>query len=396
MEEALYSPEGGYYNSPNRIGASGDFFTSPSAHPIFGALIAIQVTEMWEVLGKPKPFTILEFGAGQGLLSNDLVSCLKFTRNELFENLNYVAVDRSTYSVVHNPKVNWILSNGSPFTKITGCIISNELLDSFPVHRFKIQDKQIKEILVGVSEHEFTEILSEVAHPELREYLNKDYFGEFPDGFQGEVNLMISPWLKSIADSLERGFILTIDYGATEEKLYSLQNFSGSLRCFYNHTITGNPYQRIGQQDITSNVNFSSVIELGEMYGLTTLGLTTQREFLTNLGVADFLYSLAQRQRPNNSPKIEVLTQKEYLANRMATLQLLDPDGLGAFKVLIQGKQVTALQLSGIQSNSKPSETQNLTFPSSYLPLRDSNRTPLFEGRFPDQALIPDDIWPWA
>lgn len=396
MEEVLYAPNLGYYNSFNPIGASGDFFTSPSAHPIFGALIAIQIQEMWTILGKPDPFTVLEFGAGQGLLGRDILSFIKSNHPKFFTQLNYVLIDRVEPTHYENSKADRILTNHFPFKNITGCIISNELFDSFPVHRFKIQNGTFHEILVNWGPNGFTEVLREIKSPSLLGYLNDNGIHNLPDGFEGEISLQPPIWLESAIASLNHGFILTIDYGGRKEDIYSSRNYSGTLRCFYKHMVVGNPYQRIGQQDITSNVNFSALIDSGKAKGVPTLALTTQREFLINLGMGDFLKALAQSQLPNQANFIPALSQKEYLANRMAALQLINPDGLGAFKVLLQGKDVPDSQLCGINPRNEPSGVNPRGFASAYLPVRDQERTPLFEGRFPDQALIPDDIWPWG
>ena len=60
MEVALYWPDGGYYTSQEPIGAHGDYYTSPVVHPVFGALLSVQLFQMWQELGAPSPFTVLE------------------------------------------------------------------------------------------------------------------------------------------------------------------------------------------------------------------------------------------------------------------------------------------------------------------------------------------------
>jgi SAM-dependent MidA family methyltransferase len=352
---------------------------------------------MWKILDRPKTFTILEFGSGQGLLSKDILTFIESNYPAFAKQVRYVLIDRiKPFSKPQPKNAEWVLANKSPFKGVTGCIISNELLDSFPVHRFKIQNNKIYEILVNTSPNGFTEIAREIDSTPLLDYLKDISAHNLPDGFQGEIGLESSVWLNSAIASLDRGFILTVDYGATKEDLYSSQNLSGSLRCFYNHTVTGNPYQRIGKQDITSNVNFSALMDIGEVKGLSTLGITTQREFLSNLGMGNFLTALSQTQLSNNPQLFPALSQKEYLANRMAALQLMDPQGLGAFKVLIQSKRVKSPQLSGIHPKNNAPTITDSAFTGLNLPLRDQDRTPLFEGRYPDQALIPDDIWPWS
>ncbi|HBJ30250.1 MAG TPA: hypothetical protein DDY93_02655, partial [Dehalococcoidia bacterium] len=131
METALYYPEGGYYTTQKVVGGAGDYFTSPAAHPAFGALLALQLERIWEVMGRPEPFHTVEMGAGDGLLARDLVEFTKHLQPEFTRALEYLTTDRTTSGVAE--------------MGITGCVISNELVDAFPVHRFRIDDGTLKE-----------------------------------------------------------------------------------------------------------------------------------------------------------------------------------------------------------------------------------------------------------
>ncbi|MBI2935053.1 MAG: SAM-dependent methyltransferase, partial [Chloroflexi bacterium] len=129
MEMALYYPGLGYYcQGKDRVGAGGDFYTSPSTHPVFGALLAIQVEQMWQLLGSPAAFTVVEFGAGKGLLARDIQAYLPCLHAGLAASLRYLSVERHCGSV---PEVPAAAMPG----EITGCILSNELVDALPVHR---------------------------------------------------------------------------------------------------------------------------------------------------------------------------------------------------------------------------------------------------------------------
>src|ERR1700742_4915193 len=95
MEMALYDPEGGYYTSTRvKLGKTGDFYTSPYLSSLFGDMIAGQMEEMWQLLGR-KPFTIIEQGAGTGLLCRDILKRLQSNR-EMYDVLNYIIIEKSS------------------------------------------------------------------------------------------------------------------------------------------------------------------------------------------------------------------------------------------------------------------------------------------------------------
>jgi SAM-dependent MidA family methyltransferase len=213
------------------------------------------------------------------------------------------------------------------FHKIVGCILCNELLDNFPVHRFVIQDGSVKEVFVTLAGGTFTEVLDEPSSPRLAERLTS--LGvSLPEGYRGEVNLAMEDWTGQLATALERGFILTIDYGQLAPALYSHQNYQGTLVCYHRHVASRDPYQHLGHQDITCQVDFTSLMRLGDRHGLATVGYTLQRQFLTNLGFASCLEAL----------QTLGLSAARTALSRMAMMTLVDPEEYGDFKVLAQAK----------------------------------------------------------
>ena len=149
-----------------------------------------------------------------------------------------------------------------------------------------------------------------------------------PEGYRGEVNLAVEDWTGQLAKALDRGFILTIDYGQLATDLYSRQNHQGTLVCYHRHAVSSDPYQHLGQQDITCQVDFTSLMRLGDQHGLATVGYTLQRQFLTNLGFSSFLDAL----------QTQGLSAARTALSRMAMMTLVDPDEYGDFKVLAQAK----------------------------------------------------------
>ncbi|HEY2649135.1 MAG TPA: SAM-dependent methyltransferase [Puia sp.] len=289
MEAALYYPEHGYYTSnPEIFGSEGDFYTAPLISSVFGEMIATQIGEMWIRLDK-KPFTIVEFGAGNGMLSRDILSALQ--RNDLlYRDLRYCIIEKSPVlrqqqQMILNNQVYWY-DDMEQLGDFSGCVFTNEVLDNFSVYQVVMQE-QLMELAVDFKD-DFEEILRP-ADQFLAEYF-KDLEIVLNRGFRTEVNLQTNGWIFEIARHLERGFVLTIDYGFSSEDLYlSPQRSTGTLRCYYKHVMNANPYVHIGKQDITAHVNFTSLKNWGEKYGLHFSGYTNQSYFLRALGLAEHL-----------------------------------------------------------------------------------------------------------
>ena len=383
MELALYHPMGGYYTSASGIGAAGDYFTSPAAHPAFGALIAVQLQRMWEVLGCPARFYAVEIGAGSGLLARDVVDYAARMPGAFAQSLRYIALERYDARVplaAETGNIQRVIAgaDGVPFGGVVGCFISNELVDSLPVHRFQIHQGAVNEVYVALDERgRFVEVLGEPSTPMLSTRLN-DLGLSLPDGFQGEVRLNTRSWLGQISDALARGFVVTIDYGHEAKELYAHGRAMGTLQTYYRHTQGGNPYQRIGQQDITAHVDFSLVASEGEALGLRPLGLLSQSSFLKGLGFDRMLRQLRAKR----------LSQRQRDANVMAMLELVRPGGLGAFKVLIQ-ERATVVEDVAQLAPSNASEA------AADVPLLGPEHIPLMEGRYPHMASGIEDLWPF-
>jgi SAM-dependent MidA family methyltransferase len=365
MQVCLYSPHGGFYSSRGtRI--SAHFGTSPTSHPVFGALLARQLEQMWHLLGDPPVFHVIEVGAGDGALAQSIVQACWRMAPRLAQVLYYVAAD---YEPRWLPSPDHPLAwdhgtgdgmspatvsaegrqlNGAPspsrrdallgvqrvkteglraFRKVVGCILCNELIDNFPVHRFAIQGGRVKEVFVTLAGETLTEVLDEPSSPRIEERLASLGLS-LTEGYRGEVNLAMEDWTGQLAQALDRGFILTIDYGQLATDHYSLQNNQGTLVCYHRHVVSSDPYQHIGQQDITCQVDFTSLIRLGDRHGLATVGYTLQRQFLTNLGFSSCLDAL----------QTQGLSAARTALSRMAMMALVDPDEYGDFKVLAQAK----------------------------------------------------------
>ena len=337
MEMALYYPEYGYYTSAgDKIGKHGDFYTSPYLTSIFGYMIAKQLEEMWCILDK-KSFTIVEYGAGEGRLSNDILTRLK-SNKQLYDKLNYCIIEKSEVmrqkeKMILHDKVQWFnCISDIPLT--AGCILSNEVVDNFPIHQV-IMGNELMEVFVDYN-NGFVETL-QPASETLKNYLDELQV-TLPKGFRTEINLQAIEWIKEIASALKAGFVITIDYGYPSSALYNNKRSCGTLVCYHKHSINYCPYTHIGEQDITAHVNFSALRNWGLKNGLGYSGFTTQANFLLALGLTDYLRTMEQ-----------VDTNHANNAEKTLLIHTFLMDMGSKFKVLIQHKGIEKPRLSGLQ-----------------------------------------------
>ena len=343
MDLALYHPQYGYYASGKAmIGSQGDFFTSSSLGEDFAQLLAQQFVEIWEILGNPDPFMLVEMGAGTGLVAADVLRYLQ-QFPKLLKSLEYIIIEKSSgliakqqellQSFCEQVNIKWKTWAEITDAAITGCCFSNELVDAFPVHQVVVEAGKLREIYVT---EDITEIRDNISTDRLVHYFDLIDItpSSFPDGYRTEVNLAALDWLETVSQKLKRGYLLTIDYGYTAQRYYSPQRSQGTLQCYYQHHRHNNPYINIGNQDLTAHVNFTALERQGERCGLHKLGFTQQGMFLMALGLGDRLSDLASGQ----------YSFQEVLQRRDALHQLIDPAGLGGFGVLVQSKGLSELQ----------------------------------------------------
>jgi len=348
MELALYHPQFGYYMRPpdagcERIGWSGDFYTSSDVHPILGQALAKQARQIDALLGRPNPFTVVEMGAGKGLLARDFLRAVLREDDSLRERLRFVLVEHSPAmrELQQSNLRTWLAAPGlitwvedldsMASAGVTGLIFSNELPDAFPVHRIQIVEGAAQEVYVDYQDQRFIERLKPLSTPQLQRHLTRLNIA-MPDGYRTEVNLNALTWMEQVARALVRGIAVTIDYGHTAQDLYHAERSDGTLLCYYSQMTSEDPYQRVGEQDMTAHVDFSSLATVGERHGLHVTGFTNQMSFLMGLGVEEMIAEL----------------EPESPAFR-AAIHLLRPDGMGTtFKVLVQHKGIERPTLDGL------------------------------------------------
>ena len=296
MEEVLRF----YYASlRNPIGMDGDFYTSSDLDPIFGQLLAKQFEE-WAA--EFDTFTVVELGAGKGLLARDILRHSKF---------KYLILERSRpmrerqQELLRGFDVQWIdeLPRG-----ITGCVFSNEFFDALPVHRVVRRGGVLKEIYVN-------EDFAEIEGP-----LQGEIDVPIAEGRTTEVCLEARRWIRDIGASLDRGYHLAIDYGYLRDEYYAQPH--GTLMCYWHHQAVEDPYVHVGEQDMTAHVNFS---DLMDEPGLGTTLFTTQMDYLIRRGILGEIEKLATAGDAVSMQRL------------MKIKKLILPGSMGErFKVLIQ------------------------------------------------------------
>jgi SAM-dependent MidA family methyltransferase len=384
MELALYSPELGYYaRAARRTGASGDFYTSVDAGPLFGELLARQIAQMWEICAEPgrhsakaddgspalerghpatppdsgaglQPsqspdmFDLVEAGAGNGRLSRDILTALERTSPACYASVRLHLVERSRRARaaqretlgVHAGRL--VSSSAVLPSPVRGVILANELLDALPTHSIVSTADGLREVYVAERDGFLYEQPGPLSTPDIQAWLETIRVDLEP-GSRAEVNLAAIAWVREAARSLARGFLLLVDYGHEATELYSPSHAAGTLTTFQRHTAAsfgepGGPPWLVdpGERDITSHVDLTSIRRAAEGEGLETLAAVDQTYFLLGLGSAE---PAAAGHRPGDLAALK---------RRLALKTLIVPGGLGStHKVLVFGRGVGRPALQG-------------------------------------------------
>ena len=345
MEACLYDPQHGYYTQHASTRPSGDYFTSSDVGPLFGQLLARQFREMWEALSRPPRFELVECGAGRGRLAEQVLTAVGEQAPDFLRTLHVTLVEASprlrAQAKATPQKFGEIVrvTDKLPAGGVVGCVFSNELLDALPVHRVVQRHDGLREIYVAARQGMLAEEEGELSSPAIADYLER-YGAQLAEGQQAEVHLAALAWLERAAVALERGFLLTIDYGYRAQDLYGPGRQRGTVLAYRDHRAREDWLAMPGQQDLTAHVNFTALEERGRELGLATLGLAPQTNFLLALARAS---GFADLEQPGGS-------ETEKLRARLALKQLVHPEGMGeTFKVLVQAKGVADVYLSGLE-----------------------------------------------
>jgi len=378
MELCLYDPEHGYYSrNAEQFGKSGDFYTSSDIHAVFGRLMARQFEEMWRAIGSPEKIAIVELGPGRGLFAQDVLDWSEKKFGEFFRALRYVLVETSpalrqriaatlarhlesgsatlaaegtilptgatgkgTTSVLEPalsersdrrvPKSGadtWALAPEVPTV-----LFANEFFDALPVEILSPQGT----LRIDAREGRFVETWTP-SSPEELEFLDRYSIHPEP-GERVETQLIAQQDVRQIASTIDRGFLIAIDYGYTRAEQLAGRH-RGTLKAIRQHSVSANPYDAPGEQDITADVNFTALAAAAEQQDMQTQKLITQSQFLMGIGEAtQFADAFEDCRLPQERAKVALQLK-----------HLVTPAGMGeSFQVLIANKGVEEEEVAAL------------------------------------------------
>lgn len=323
MELVLYSDPHGYYRN-NVPGGDSDYQTSPTLSPWFGLLVTQEIRAVWEGLGSPAEFTVVEVGGGNADLAAAVVDAadgefghaLRWVYVEPLDSV--AAMQRARFG--SSEKFSWI-SDLDELAPVTGVILANEVLDNFPFRIFEVAKDGVVEIRVGFTRHNLHEVRFPVG-PEIAEQL-APALEHLDPGDRLEVRSGIKEWMAKAARGLAEGRLIVVDYGDLEPETWT-RHPSGSMVTYRQGELGKDPFEEVGGSDITAHVNFSAVARAATDAGLELLALQTQKGWLESLGlkelVADFRRREAEAQAGGQHPEyLRIMAQRskiELLAAR--------------------------------------------------------------------------------
>jgi len=293
MRLALYHPTQGYYAT--RVPGHGtDYRTSPTVGPFFGRLVARELERMWEALGQPDPFWVVEVGGGNGDLAAEAMEAAGPLWDALhwrfIEQFERVAEWQRRRLGAAAEKAEWSSRLGEP-PAVTGCVFGNEVLDNFPVHLLEVSGPDgAAEVYVDTNGNGFVERLGPLSEPSLKGMADRAA-ATLPPGRRVEVCPQLESWCREAATVLDQGYLLLVDYGNIERDLWE-DNPSGTIECPRAEGLGPSPLEDPGRKDITAKVNFTALVHAAEAAGFEAEELDTQRDWLLSLGLAQMAEEL--------------------------------------------------------------------------------------------------------
>ena len=365
MHLCLYDPTHGYYSrNAEQFGKSGDFYTSSDVHAVFGRLMARQFDEMWRTLGSPEKIDVVELGPGRGLFAQDVLDWSEKKFPEFFRALRYVLVEtspalrqrieatlarhieRGRATLVARDGF-WVAqrfsaANSSPADagalapEVPTILFANEFFDALPVEILSPQGS----LRIDARDNRFVETWAP-SSPEELEYLDRHSIHPEP-GERVEVPLIAQNYMHQIASTIDRGFLVAIDYGYTRAEQLAGRH-RGTLRAIRQHSVSANPYEAPGEQDITADVNFTALAAAAELQGVQTQKLITQSQFLMGIGEAtQFADAFEECRLPQERAKVALQLK-----------HLVTPAGMGeSFHVSVASKGVEKEEVAALSGLS--------------------------------------------
>ena len=330
MHRSLYEVGLGYYvNGFSKLGKYGDFTTAPEISDHFAVCLANQCIQVFDEIGQAD---ILEFGSGSGRLASDLLTALESAGRlpdtyfildvspELKQEQQHFLRQELSLDVYN--RVQWLQSLPNSFN---GVVIANEVLDAFAVERFKIVEGRVERVMVGLNDDGF--IMQSVEDDQVYDQVTSiqtDIGRNLAEGYESEYCALLDAWWRSLVDAIDKGAVLICDYGSDRRQYYSDKKPTGTLRCFYRHTLHDDPFARPAVQDITADVDFTAVTIAATATGMELQGYSPLSEFMLSLDVLNHhqqkLQSLDTREQIQATGELKRVIMSQEMGDRFMVI----------------------------------------------------------------------------
>jgi len=338
MQAALYDDREGYYcrSDLNRQGRGGDYRTAPETSPLFAATFARYFTKLFTELGSPPSWTILEAGAGSGEFALGVLTGLKSNYPDIFRATRYaideISPDCRTRAALSlsgfSDRVEFVTVHEIAEPTANLIIFSNEPIDAFPVHRVSLRHGKLRELCVGLDESDFVWLECE-PNERVVEYCQSHDLS-LAENQIIEINLGAEDFILRAASMIERGFLITVDYGAERnELLRDPHRHRGTLRAFHRHQMIDDLLAKPGEHDLTTTIDWTQIKEAGERLGLQTVRHESLNRFLLDEGLLEEITKLV-RHHQGDAHALHISTSAR---------EMIMPQGMASsFQVLVQAK----------------------------------------------------------
>jgi SAM-dependent MidA family methyltransferase len=332
MQHALYNPDWGYYTRGDQnVGRAGDFFTSVSVGCCFGTILAHRINQLWLKTGSPRNYHLIEMGANNGQLAVDILTTIQQTFPDLYAILHYHIIEhlasvreiQSQTLSSHREKTS-LHSTAKEISEQHGIILSNELIDAFPINLLQLENSRWHERNVTITDGKLTFILNERLTPELENFTKTlPPVNDLPDGYQTEFRPGLNTHIAKFSEMLEYPHTITIDYGHTHSSYYAASRKTGTLRCYHQHQADEEPLILPGLKDITAHVDFTQLGKTYLQHGHQLTHFSSQSHYLTTQA-KNWLLSLEENLSPENFKLIrqfQTLTHPTTMGHQFYVLE---------------------------------------------------------------------------
>lgn len=335
MHHTLYHPDWGYYTrGSENVGKTGDFFTSVSVGSCFGIILAHRIHKLWLERGSPQNYHIIEIGANNGQLALDILNTIQKSFADLYTSISYHIIEhldiareaQSQMLATHSHRTH-LHTNTTQLVQKQGVqkqgfILSNELIDAFPVHLLQLQNGKWHEKNVTLTDGKLDFTLSEPLTPELEHFTSK-LPKNLPDNYQTEYRSGLAKHLTEIGEMLESFHTITIDYGHTHSSYYTASRSTGTLRCYHQHQADDEPLLLPGLKDITAHVDFTQLATAYLENGHALTEFSSQSHYLIT-HAREWLLELEKKPHPENFKLIrqfQTLTHPTTMGHQFHVLE---------------------------------------------------------------------------